>query len=211
MEVLNESVLPYRSSVPIIGIYRQKVNRFLTAWLSFRSRTPQRPQPLPRALAQAQAAREEHLVDGRTARDLRDEVGRHRDEDERQQVRERARHLHDEHRSRDRRLHDAGEIRRHAEHHAVDGKLRREQAEQHHRAREDCAAARAESAPSGTVWTTRLTGHCATVEEGQELMRGRRLLTIDEDALYAEAQQRADAIRSRAGITLPNRFPTDIG
>lgn len=51
----------------------------------------------------------------------------------------------------------------------------------------------------------------STMCDGKWLMRGRRLLTIDEDALYAEAQQRADAIRSRAGITLPNRFPTDIG
>jgi len=48
----------------------------------------------------------------------------------------------------------------------------------------------------------------STMCDGKWLMRERRLLTIDEDALYTEAQQRADAIRSRAGITLPDRFPT---
>ena len=48
----------------------------------------------------------------------------------------------------------------------------------------------------------------STMCDGKWLMRGRRLLTIDEDALYTEAQQRADAIRSRAGIVLPDRFPT---
>ncbi|MBR1607653.1 MAG: amidohydrolase [Clostridia bacterium] len=46
-----------------------------------------------------------------------------------------------------------------------------------------------------------------TMCDGKWLMRDRRLLTIDEDALYAEAQQRADAIRRRAGIELPDRFP----
>ena len=48
----------------------------------------------------------------------------------------------------------------------------------------------------------------STMCDGKWLMRGRKLLTIDEDALYTEAQQRADAIRSRAGIVLPDRFPT---
>ncbi len=46
-----------------------------------------------------------------------------------------------------------------------------------------------------------------TMCNGKWLMRDRRLLTIDEDALYTEAQQRADAIRRRAGIALPSRFP----
>ena len=46
-----------------------------------------------------------------------------------------------------------------------------------------------------------------TMCNGKWLMRNRRLLTIDEDALYTEAQQRADAIRRRAGIALPSRFP----
>ena len=48
----------------------------------------------------------------------------------------------------------------------------------------------------------------STMCDGKWLMRERKLLTIDEDALYAEAQSRADAIRSRAGIVLPDRFPT---
>ena len=48
----------------------------------------------------------------------------------------------------------------------------------------------------------------STMCDGKWLMRERKLLTIDEDALYTEAQQRADAIRSRAGIELPCRFPT---
>lgn len=47
----------------------------------------------------------------------------------------------------------------------------------------------------------------ATMCDGKWLMRDRHLLTIDEEALYAEAQQRADAIRRRAGIELPSRFP----
>lgn len=46
-----------------------------------------------------------------------------------------------------------------------------------------------------------------TMCDGKWLMRDRKLLTIDEDALYTEAQQRADAIRRRAGIMLPSRFP----
>ena len=48
----------------------------------------------------------------------------------------------------------------------------------------------------------------STMCDGKWLMRERRLLTIDEEALYTEAQERADAIRSRAGISLPHRFPT---
>lgn len=48
----------------------------------------------------------------------------------------------------------------------------------------------------------------STMCDGKWLMRERKLLTIDEEALYDEAQQRADAIRSRAGIKLPDRFPT---
>ncbi|MBO4368014.1 MAG: amidohydrolase [Clostridia bacterium] len=48
----------------------------------------------------------------------------------------------------------------------------------------------------------------STMCDGKWLMRERRLLTIDEDALYREAQKRADAIRSRAGIVIPDRFPT---
>lgn len=47
----------------------------------------------------------------------------------------------------------------------------------------------------------------STMCDGKWLMRERRLLTLDEDALYTEAQQHADAIRTRAGIELPARFP----
>ena len=38
-----------------------------------------------------------------------------------------------------------------------------------------CAAAFAEAAPEKTGWTTEFTAHCATVEEGRELMRSRTL------------------------------------
>jgi 5-methylthioadenosine/S-adenosylhomocysteine deaminase len=38
-------------------------------------------------------------------------------------------------------------------------------------------------------------------------MKDRVVLTIDESAILAEAQQRADAIRKRAGIQLKDRFP----
>ena len=38
-----------------------------------------------------------------------------------------------------------------------------------------CAAAFAEAAPEKTGWTTEFTAHCATVEEGRGLMRGRTL------------------------------------
>ena len=47
-----------------------------------------------------------------------------------------------------------------------------------------------------------------TMCDGRWLMKDRRLLTIDEDALYTEAQAHADAIRERSGIKLPDRFPT---
>lgn len=47
----------------------------------------------------------------------------------------------------------------------------------------------------------------STMCDGKWLMKDRVLLTIDEPAVFREAQQRADAIRSRAGIVLPNRFP----
>ena len=39
-------------------------------------------------------------------------------------------------------------------------------------------------------------------------LRERKLLTLDEQAIYTEAQRAADAIRRRAGINLPSRFPT---
>lgn len=36
-----------------------------------------------------------------------------------------------------------------------------------------CSAACANTSAAETVWTTRLTAHCVTVEEGQQLMRSR--------------------------------------
>lgn len=47
----------------------------------------------------------------------------------------------------------------------------------------------------------------STMCNGQWLMKDRVLLTLDEQAILNEAQERADAIRERAGIRLPNRFP----
>jgi len=47
----------------------------------------------------------------------------------------------------------------------------------------------------------------STMCDGRWLMKDRVVLTIDESAILAEAQQRADAIRKRAGIRLKDRFP----
>ena len=47
----------------------------------------------------------------------------------------------------------------------------------------------------------------STMCDGKWLMRERKLLTLDEEALYTEAQKRADDIRTRARIVLPPRFP----
>jgi len=46
----------------------------------------------------------------------------------------------------------------------------------------------------------------STMCDGKWLMRERKLLTLDEEAIYTEAQKRADDIRTRAGIVLPPRF-----
>ncbi|WP_018123434.1 amidohydrolase [Desulfovibrio oxyclinae] len=43
--------------------------------------------------------------------------------------------------------------------------------------------------------------------DGNWVMRDRKVLTMDEEAVLNEAQQRADAVRKRAGIELPQRFP----
>ncbi len=48
----------------------------------------------------------------------------------------------------------------------------------------------------------------STMCDGKWLMRERRLLTLDEGAILDEAQIRADHIRKRAGIILPQRFST---
>lgn len=47
----------------------------------------------------------------------------------------------------------------------------------------------------------------STICNGRWLMRKRRILTFDEDALLREAKQRAADIRRRAGIRMPERFP----
>jgi 5-methylthioadenosine/S-adenosylhomocysteine deaminase len=47
----------------------------------------------------------------------------------------------------------------------------------------------------------------STMCDGRWLMRDRKVLTLDEDAIIREATERANAIYQRAGITLPDRFP----
>ena len=42
---------------------------------------------------------------------------------------------------------------------------------------------------------------------GQWLMRDRKILTLDEEAILKEACERGAAIYDRAGIVLPDRFP----
>jgi len=48
----------------------------------------------------------------------------------------------------------------------------------------------------------------STMCDGKWLMRDRKVLTLDEEAIVKEAQAHADAIYKRAGIVLPDRFPT---
>lgn len=47
----------------------------------------------------------------------------------------------------------------------------------------------------------------STICNGKWLMRDRKILTFDEEALIQEAKIRAASIRSRAGIRMPERFP----
>ena len=47
----------------------------------------------------------------------------------------------------------------------------------------------------------------SVMADGQWLMRERKLLTVDEPAVIAASIAAADAIRARAGIKLPQRFP----
>ena len=53
--------------------------------------------------------------------------------------------------------------------------------------------------------------HSANIEstmcDGKWLMRERKILTLDEEAILKEACERAAAIYKRAGIVLPDRFP----
>lgn len=44
--------------------------------------------------------------------------------------------------------------------------------------------------------------------DGKWIMKNRKVLTVDEDAIIAEAKERAKSIYKRAGIVLPDRFPT---
>jgi 5-methylthioadenosine/S-adenosylhomocysteine deaminase len=48
----------------------------------------------------------------------------------------------------------------------------------------------------------------SVMADGKWLMRDRKLLTVDEPAVLQAARKAADAIRTRAGIKLPQRFPT---
>lgn len=47
----------------------------------------------------------------------------------------------------------------------------------------------------------------STMCDGKWLMRDRKVLSLDEDAIIEEANARAKAIYDRAGIVLPDRFP----
>lgn len=47
----------------------------------------------------------------------------------------------------------------------------------------------------------------STMCDGRWLMRDRKILTLDEDAILQEGCQRSAAIYKRAGIELPDRFP----
>ncbi len=48
----------------------------------------------------------------------------------------------------------------------------------------------------------------STMCDGRWIMRDRKVLTLDEDAIVREAQAHSEAIYKRAGIELPDRFPT---
>lgn len=58
------------------------------------------------------------------------------------------------------------------------------------------AASLAESAPAEIPWTTKLTVHFATVEEGQQLMRGRTLFhdQISEETLAFFLQRKGGTL-----------------
>ena len=47
----------------------------------------------------------------------------------------------------------------------------------------------------------------STICDGRWIMKNREVLTLDENAVLEEAKKRAAAIRKRAGIVLPDRFP----
>lgn len=47
----------------------------------------------------------------------------------------------------------------------------------------------------------------STMCDGKWLMKERKILTLDEESILKEAQERSEAIYKRAGIVLPDRFP----
>ena len=49
----------------------------------------------------------------------------------------------------------------------------------------------------------------STMCDGKWLMRDRKIMTLDEEAILKEACARANAIYKRAGIVLPDRFPVE--
>ena len=49
----------------------------------------------------------------------------------------------------------------------------------------------------------------STMCDGKWLMRERKIMTLDEEAILKEACDRAKAIYKRAGIVLPDRFPVE--
>ncbi|MCL1847804.1 MAG: amidohydrolase family protein, partial [Coriobacteriia bacterium] len=60
---------------------------------------------------------------------------------------------------------------------------------------------------AGLVTAMHSSNISSTMCDGVWLMRDRKLLTLDEDAIIQEANERAQAIYARAGIILPDRFP----
>ncbi|CAN5131271.1 amidohydrolase [soil metagenome] len=60
---------------------------------------------------------------------------------------------------------------------------------------------------SSLVYATHSRAVLSTMCDGRWLMRDRKLLVVDEVALLAEIQARGHAIRVRAGISLPERYP----
>lgn len=61
---------------------------------------------------------------------------------------------------------------------------------------------------SSLVTSMHSTNVESTMCDGRWLMRDRKLLTLDEEVIMKAAQEHVNEIRSRAGITLPDRFPT---
>lgn len=60
---------------------------------------------------------------------------------------------------------------------------------------------------AGLVTAMRSNNVQSTMCDGKWLMRDRKILTLDEDAIIEAANEHARAIYKRAGIVLPDRFP----